>query len=235
MRLRKKKNLENRLLECGDILLVYEKYDFYKLTEEEKYNFIDTNAVFGNSNPIYLEIGCGKGGFITEMSKLHPEINFLAVEKISNVLICAMEKAISLGLKNVKFLNCDASNLAYYIKHNIIGKLFLNFSCPWPKQKYANQRLTNPRFLRIYETLLMEGASIQQKTDSAQMFEYSVEQLSQYGFYLYDVSCDLHNSKIENEVMTEYEKYFSGIGKPIYHLRARLKNNLSKIANNSDF
>ena len=79
MRLRKKKNLENRLLECGDILLVYEKYDFYKLTEEEKYNFIDTNAVFGNSNPIYLEIGCGKGGFITEMAKLHPEINFLAV------------------------------------------------------------------------------------------------------------------------------------------------------------
>lgn len=224
MRLRKKKNLENRILDCGDILAIYEQYDFYKQQEEEKFRLIDTVKVFGNSNPTFLEIGCGKGGFITEMANLHPEINFLAVERISNVLICAMEKALQLGLKNVRFLNCDASNLCYYINANSISRIYLNFSCPWPKQKYANQRLTNPRFLSIYKKLLTKDGDIVQKTDSPQMFEYSVEQLSQFGFGLFDISCDLHNSQIENEVMTEYEKYFSGIGKPIYRLAAKLNN-----------
>ena len=89
MRLRKKKNLENRILECGNILAIYEQYDFYKLQEEEKFRLIETDKVFGNNNPTFLEIGCGKGGFITEMATLHPEINFLAAERISNVLICA--------------------------------------------------------------------------------------------------------------------------------------------------
>ncbi len=222
MRLRKKKNLEERILQCGDILAVYEQYDFYSLSEDKKYNIIDTQKVFGNNNPVYLEVGCGKGGFVCEMASKHPEINFLAVEKISNVLICAMEKAIALGLKNVVFLNCDASNLAYYIAAKSVSRLFLNFSCPWPKQKYANQRLTNPRFLKIYKHLLTCDGDIIQKTDSPLMFEYSVEQLSQFGFGLFDVTCDLHNSKIENEVMTEYEKYFSGIGKPIFRLQAKL-------------
>ena len=209
MRLRKKKNLENRILDCGDVLAIYEQYDFYKQQEEEKFRLIDTVKVFGNNNPTFLEIGCGKGGFITEMATLHPEINFLAAERISNV-------------QNVKFLNCDAANLCYYIKANSISRIFLNFSCPWPKQKYANQRLTNPRFLSIYQKLLTKDGDIIQKTDSPQMFEYSVEQLSQFGFGLFDISCDLHNSKIENEVMTEYEKYFSGIGKPIFRLAAKL-------------
>ncbi len=186
MRLRKKKNLENRILECGNILAIYEQYDFYKLQEEEKFRLIETGKVFGNNNPTFLEIGCGKGGFITEMATLHPEINFLAAET------------------------------------NSISRIFLNFSCPWPKQKYANQRLTNPRFLSIYQKLLTKDGDIIQKTDSPQMFEYSVEQLSQFGFGLFDISCDLHNSKIENEVMTEYEKYFSGIGKPIFRLAAKL-------------
>ncbi|MDE6967659.1 MAG: tRNA (guanosine(46)-N7)-methyltransferase TrmB [Clostridia bacterium] len=222
MRLRKKKNLEDRIKDCGDILLVYEQYGFYKLPEQDRYSLIDTEKVFGNNNSVYLEIGSGKGGFITEMALKHPEINFLGVEKISNVLICAMEKALSLGLTNVKFLNCDASNLNYYIKDNSVSRLFLNFSCPWPKHKYENQRLTNPRFLRIYEKLLTSDADIIQKTDSAQMFEYSVMTLSQYGFGLYGVTCDLHNSEIKNEVMTEYEKYFSGIGKPIFRLQAKL-------------
>lgn len=222
MRLRKKKNLEERIKGCGDILLVYEQYGFYDLPEDKRYSLIDTKKVFGNDNKVYLEVGCGKGGFITEMAQLHPEINFLAVEKISNVLICAMEKCLEKNIKNVAFLNCDASNLGYYIKEDSISKMFLNFSCPWPKQKYANQRLTNPRFLKIYERILKDGADIVQKTDSPLMFEYSVEQLSQYGFGLFDVTCDLHNSGIENEVMTEYEKYFSGIGKPIFRLQAKL-------------
>lgn len=222
MRLRKKKHLEERMSNCGDILLINDKSEFYKLKEVDRYKFIDTHKVFGNSNPIHLEVGCGKGGFITQMASLHPEINFLAIEKVGNVLICAMEQAIKLGLNNVKFLNSDASNLSYYIKEKSISRLYLNFSCPWPKKKYANQRLTNPRFLKIYKQILCDDADIIQKTDSPLMFEYSVEQLSQNGFGLYDVTCDLHNSSIDNEVMTEYEKYFTGIGKPIYRLQAKL-------------
>ncbi len=222
MRLRKKKNLDERIKACWDILVVYEQFGFYDLPEDKRCNLIDYKKVFGNNNPVHLEVGCGKGGFIAEMALLHPEINFLAVEKISNVLICAMENCKKLGIKNVKFLNCDASNLGYYINEDSISKLYLNFSCPWPKKKYANQRLTNARFLKIYQKLLTTDGEILQKTDSPLMFEYSVEQLSQFGFGLFDVSCDLHNSKIENEVLTEYEKYFSGIGKPIYHIGARL-------------
>lgn len=209
---------------CGDILLVYEKFGFYDQKEEDRFALIDTKKVFDNDNPVMLEIGCGKGGFITQMATLHPEINFLAVEKISNVLICAMEKAKYEKLKNVAFLNCDASNLGYYINQSSINRIFLNFSCPWPKHRYINQRLTNPRFLKIYDKLLVEGGDIIQKTDSPLMFEYSVEQFSQFGFGLYGVTCDLHNSEIENEVKTEYEKYFSGIGKPIFRLQAK-KNN----------
>lgn len=222
MRLRKKKNLEERLLANKDLLLVYEKYGFYDLEEQDRFNIIDTKKIFGNDNPTMLEVGCGKGGFVTQMAILHPEINFLAVEKISNVLICAIEKAKQLGLKNVAFLNCDASNLGYYIKSKSISRIFLNFSCPWPKHRYINQRLTNPRFLKIYEQLLLENGDIIQKTDSPLMFEYSVESLSQYGFKLFGVTTDLHASDIENEVQTEYEKYFSGIGKPIFRLQAKL-------------
>lgn len=227
MRLRKKKNLEERLLACGDLLLVYEKYGFYDTPEEERFNIIDTKKIFANDNPVMLEVGCGKGGFITDMARLHPEINFLAIERISNVLICAMDKAKEQGLKNVAFLNCDAGNLGYYIAKNSISRIFLNFSCPWPKHRYINQRLTNPRFLKIYDKLLVEKGDIIQKTDSPLMFEYSVEQFSQFGYGLYGVTCDLHNSNIENEVKTEYEKYFSGIGKNIYRLQAK-KNSLIK-------
>lgn len=223
MRLRKKKNLDERIRACWDILVVYEQFGFYDLPEDKRVNLIDYKKVFGNSNPVHLEIGCGKGGFVTEMARLHPEINFLAVEKISNVLICAMEKCKEMGLTNVKFLNCDASNLGYYIEEHSISTLYLNFSCPWPKKKYINQRLTNPRFLTIYKDLLVRGGDIQQKTDSPLMFEYSVEQLSQFGFGLFGVTCDLHNSKIDNQVITEYERYFSGIGKPIFRLQAILR------------
>lgn len=222
MRLRKKKNLQGRMEACGDILLLREKYELYSKPEQERYALIDIEKVFGNNNPVHLEIGCGKGGFVTQMAELFPDVNFLAVERVGNVLVCAMERAVELGLRNVKFLNAEAANLAYYIPQHIVQRLYLNFSCPWPKKKYANQRLTNPRFLKIYKQLLADGADIVQKTDSPLMFEYSVEQLSQCGFGLFGVTTDLHASEIENPVMTEYERYFTSIGKPIFRLQARL-------------
>lgn len=220
MRLRKKKHLDERISASGDYLLVNEKIDFYRQPVEDRWSFIDTRAVFGNDNPVYVEVGCGKGGFVTEMAELYPDINFLAVEKISNVVICAIDKAREKGLTNVRFLCCDASNLGYYIHHHSVERIFLNFSCPWPKRKYENQRLTNVRFLKIYDRLLTENGEIWQKTDSQPFFEYSIEQFSGYGFGLKKVSCDLHNSDCDYNVMTEYEKYFSGIGKPIYRLEA---------------
>lgn len=220
MRLRKKKHLEERIDNSREYLVVKEDRSFYDLIENERYNFLDTEKLFGNKNPIHLEVGCGKGGFILDMAKKYPNINFLAVEKLSNVIICAIDKVRENNIKNVKFLCIDASNIHYFIPHHSVERIYLNFSCPWPKPKYKNQRLTNHRFLRLYDRLLTEKGEIWQKTDSMPFFEYSIEQFSSYGFKLKNISCDLHNSNIDYNVMTEYEKYFSGIGKPIYRLEA---------------
>jgi len=223
VRLRKKKNLDQRIISSRDYLIICEHYDFYKCSEQDKYRCIDILATFGNTNPTYLEIGCGKGGFVTDMARANPDVNFIAVEKISNVIICAIDKARAEGLDNVRFLCCDASNLQYYIKANSVEKLFLNFSCPWPKRKYQNQRLTHQRFLTIYDGLLTASGEIWQKTDSELLFDYSVRSLTEYGFVLQNVTRDLASSNCTYNVTTEYERFFISKGKPIYRLEARRK------------
>ena len=220
MRLRKRKNLSERIQQHSEYLLIDESPFLRRLKEEERYSIIDTKKVFGNDNPVYLEVGCGKGGFATDMARLYPDVNFLAVEKSSNVIICALEKAKAGNLTNVKFICCDASNLGYYFEKDSIERVFLNFSCPWPKRKYENQRLTNERFLKVYDLFMTPDAEIWQKTDSAMMFEYSVMSLSSYGYALKAVTCDLANSDCDYNVTTEYERFFMGEGKPIYRLEA---------------
>lgn len=222
MRMRKKKHLEERLAKCSNVItLISDDSNF--LTAIEKKEYIDTKALFGNDNPVVLEVGCGKGKFACELAKREPGINVLALEKCANVLVIACETAMNENITNLKFLHCGAEYLEKYIRPESIERIYLNFSCPYPKKRYANHRLTNTRFLKSYDVILKKGAEIHQKTDNMHFFEYSIEQFTGYGFSLKNISLDLHNSGFESNIETEYEQKFASLGMPIYRLEAYLK------------
>ena len=220
MRMRKKKHLDERLEACGDYFIKAMTDDLNFETSIEKKEYFDFKELFGNDNPVELEIGCGKGGFVNEKAKQNPDINFLAVEKIGNVIVSACEAAKENNLPNVRFLKCSAEYLEKYIKPKSIARIYLNFSCPYPKNKYKNHRLTNRKFLKIYSGILADGAEIHQKTDNMHFFEYSLEEFSFAGFKMKNISLDLHKSDFEGNIVTEYEKRFSEMGFPIYRLEA---------------
>lgn len=221
--MRRKSRLDERITECGEHLLITEGCDFYKKPEQEKYDIIDLKKVFGNDNPVMLEIGCGKGGFAFKIAEKYPEINFIAVEKISNVIIEACEKADREKPKNLRFMNVAAENLLYYLGEHSISVIFLNFSCPYPKYTYRNRRLTYFRYLDIYKKLLIKGGEICLKTDNRGFFEFSLQSLSENGFILKNITLDLHAGDLTDNIETEYEKMFVAEGKPIYKLKAYLR------------
>lgn len=217
--MRRKKHLEERLEECGSYIIYMDREDRnYQVKDTE--NILDFNKLFGNENPVHLEIGCGKGQFACEIAKRNPGINYLAVEKSSNVIVDAAEKAIAENIQNLRFMRGGAEYLECYIPTGSIGMIYLNFSCPYPKKSYAAHRLTHRNFLAIYEKLLAAGGEIHQKTDNRPFFEFSLEEFSQNGWILKNISLDLHNSDFEGNIVTEYEKRFSQEGFPIYRLEA---------------
>lgn len=220
MRMRKKKYLDERLDSCEEYLIPteLENRDFSKAGETEQ--LISVKELFGNNNPLRLEIGCGKGQFVTELAKRHPDINFIAVEKVKNVIVAACEKAKQENLKNVRFMALGAEYLPSYIPKSSVELIYLNFSCPFPKAKYARHRLTHRYFLDIYRKLLKENGEIHQKTDNMHFFEFSIEEYSAADYKIKNVSLDLHNSGFEGNIVTEYEKRFSDLGQPIYRLEA---------------
>ena len=221
MRMRRKKHLEERLEACGDKIIFMDREDrsFAVKTSD---SVLDLKALFGSDRPVHMEIGCGKGKFICDIARQNSDINYLAVEKASNVIVDAAEKAIELGIKNVIFLRGGAEYLESYIPPHSIGRIYLNFSCPFPKKSYASHRLTHHRFLEIYKAIMQQGAEIHQKTDNMQLFEFSIEELSHTGFGIKNVSLDLHSSGFEGNIMTEYETRFSELGQPIYRLEAEI-------------
>ena len=220
MRKRKKKYLEERLAAVSDILFisVIEDRNFKTAILEKEY--LELDEWFGNANPLNLEVGCGKGRFACDFAEQNPNINLIAVEKSGNVITAACEEAKKRGLKNLKFIKCGAEYLEKYLKENSVERIFLNFSCPFPKSGYATHRLTHNRFLESYKKLLKKGGEIHQKTDNMHFFEFSLEQLSASGFALKNVSLNLHKSGYEGNIMTEYEEKFASKGFPIYRLEA---------------
>lgn len=223
MRMRKKKHLEDRLSAVSDILYVSDFEDRNFNTAIEKKEYLKLEDWFGRAAPLHLEIGCGKGGFISRLAKENPDINFLAVEKEANVIVSACEAVKEQGISNVRFLKCSAEYLERYLKRESVQRIYLNFSCPFPKNKYASHRLTHENFLKIYKKLMANGAEIHQKTDNMHFFEFSIEQFSGSGFALKNVSLDLHNSDFEGNITTEYEQKFVSQGLPIYRLEAYIK------------
>ncbi len=222
MRMRRKKHLEERLDACSDIIISMYREDRNFTTSVEKKDYIDTEKLFGNKNPIYLEVGCGKGKFAAELAKKNPDKNILAVEKTSNVIVEAAEKAKAEGIPNLKFLLGPAEYLPIFISDKSVDRIYLNFSCPFPKKRYASHRLTHKNFLEIYKKIMTDTAEIHQKTDNTHFFEFSIEQLTQSGFALKNVTFDLHSSGFEDNIMTEYEERFTKEGFNIYRLEAYL-------------
>ena len=223
MRMRKKKHLEERLEAVGNYLFISDIEDRNFNTAIKEKEYIDLNEWFGTDKPIYLEIGCGKGKFACEYAKAHPEINLVAVEKSGNVLVEACETAKEENIENLRFIKMGAEYLEKYLKPQSVSRIFLNFSCPFPKAAYATHRLTHTNFLEIYKRLLKRGAEIHQKTDNMHFFEFSLEHFSGAGFALKNVSLDLHNSSFEGNIETEYEHRFASLGQPIYRLEAYIK------------
>lgn len=174
------------------------------------------NQKFNNAHPIHIEIGCGKGQFIIDMAKKYPEINFIGIELLSDVIITALEKQIVEDLPNVQLLQVNAKDLTSYFEENEIDRIYLTFSDPWPKNRHEKRRLTYKTFLAVYETILNPKGELHFKTDNQTLFEYSLVSFSHYPVKLTEVYLDLHHSDVKDNVMTEYEEKFSSKGNRIY-------------------
>lgn len=217
MRMRRKKNLEEKLSACNNLFKLFSEDKNFNTSANEK-EYLDFGKIFGNENEIHLEVGCGKGRFVYEAALRNPDINYIAVEKVGNVIVSACN--LAKDLPNVCFLQCGAEYLEKYIKPNSVSRIYLNFSCPFPKARHESHRLTAVHFLNIYKNLLKEGAEIHQKTDNMPFFEYSLEKFTTAGYKLKNISLDLHNSDFEGNIETEYEHRFASRGLPIYRLEA---------------
>ena len=173
--------------------------------------------LFNNNNPIHVEIGTGKGNFIVNKAIKYPNINFIGIEKFDSIIARCLQK-IPDGLENLKIVRMNALEIDEVFKKEI-DTVYLNFSDPWPKKKWHKRRLTSHLFLEKYDSIFKKDNRIVQKTDNRDLFEYSLVSLNTYGYKLVDISLDLHNSDIDDNIETEYEQKFSKLG-PIYYVEA---------------
>lgn len=225
MRMRKKRNFEARMAACEGLLLARGAGGILNMKEaaENYRNLVDFSAAFGNDRPVALEIGCGKGGFVLALAAQNPEANYLALEKMSNVILTPMEECAARGVKNVRFLNIRAECLPCYIPERSLDAIYLNFSTPLPKLGYATQRLTHRNFLETYKKLLKKGGRIVQKTDDRDFFEFSLQEYAACGFRLENVCYDLHEKGNPAwNIVTEYEQKWVEQGFPIHRVEAVL-------------
>ncbi len=184
----------------------------------------DYKQVFNNDHPIELEIGCGKGKFIYEKAQNNPNINYIGIEKFDSVIVRALEKAILNPLDNLRLIRFDAITVHEIFKDNEISNIYLNFSDPWPKNRQAKRRLTNPKFLDRYTKILKPKGHLYIKTDNYGLFEYSMMMLNDHQmFRIDDISLDLYKFLPEDNIQTEFEIKFIKLNKPIFFLKASLK------------
>ncbi|MDQ0215741.1 tRNA (guanine-N7-)-methyltransferase [Oikeobacillus pervagus] len=199
------------------------EYPQYSIQQPEQYKG-RWEEVFGNDHPIHIEVGTGKGQFVTGMAKANPHINYIGIEVYESVIVSALDRIIEADLPNVKLLSVDANDLSKFFAKNDVERVYLNFSDPWPKVRHEKRRLTYQSFLKIYEDLLIDGGEIHFKTDNQGLFEYSLMSFSKYGMLLKYISLDLHQSDYEGNIMTEYEEKFSAKGQRIYRCEVKFQN-----------
>ena len=209
MRMRKKKHGAERIAACSELLI--ENIGILK---------DGFDGIFPESRPVHMEIGCGKGNFASGMAAKHQDVNFVAVEKVSDVCCIALEKAKARTEErpndNLRFIIGDAKNLAENVKPHSLDCIYLNFSDPWPKSGHAKRRLTHRGFLEIYKNMLKPGGILKLKTDNVGLFDFSLEEFEAFGAEILWHTRDLHSTpENADNVMTEYEKNFSDKGTPI--------------------
>ena len=188
MRIRKKKHLDERLEKVSDIVLTaLRDIVNIKVANEDK-RYYDFVKVFGNPNPVNLEVGCGKAGFITECAKQTPNENFFAVELLQNIIVMGAERVKKEKVNNIRFFNCGAEYLPRYIKPCSIKTIYLNFSPPYPAGTYENRRLTKDSLIIAYKDFLTSDGIVLQKTDDKDFFDYSFAQFEKFGFTVTDIS-----------------------------------------------
>lgn len=203
MRMRKKKNLIPRMQRCAAYWI-----------EDPAGQIGNWRARMPEAAELHLELGCGKGRFTCEMAGLHPDTLFIAVERVADAMVIAMERAMALERSNVFFLDGDAEDLQRYVAPAEVDRIYINFCDPWPGQRSAKRRLTHLRFLARYHELLREGGELHFKTDNQDLFSYSLFQFPKAGFRLTEVTRDLHGAGVQG-VMTDYEEKFHAAGLPI--------------------
>jgi tRNA (guanine-N7-)-methyltransferase len=189
--------------------LVIDKQDHEKLYYED---------MFEKEQPIYLEIGIGKGQFIHTMAKDNPDINFIGIEKFDSVIVRALEKVIKEPLPNLKLIRVDAQAIPIILKDHTVERVYINFPDPWPKERHSKRRLTNRSFLKIYENLLTKTGEVHFKTDNQDLFDYSVEEMIYYPMEIQFMTRDLHSEENCEKLMTEFEEKFVSHGKKIHKL-----------------
>ena len=223
MRLRRKPWVDAALEEYSDIVVIKEIP--FSVPEQPGSSLEKRNAhehrkgqwheVFGCKAPLYVELGTGKGQFISELAEKNPSINFIGIEAQQDVLYYAAQKVREKGLTNVRLLVFDINHVLDIFAPGEVDRLYINFCDPWPKVRHAKRRLTHANFLNKYRILLPAGGEIFFKTDNRPLFEFSLEQFEACNLQVAKVTFDLHNSDYQDNVMTEYEKKFSGMGTPI--------------------
>ena len=208
--MRKKPNLIPRMERCAGVQI--------KNPEEYKGKW---RSIMPESEKLSLELGCGKGRFTAGTAGANPEALFVAVEKVKDAMVVAMERVCGEELKNVRFIDMDAMHLREIFENGEVSRIYINFCDPWPGNKHAKRRLTAPGFLEIYKDILAPGGEIHFKTDNQPLFEYSLETFEQNGFELSEVTRNLHENGPVG-IMTDYEEKFYSQGLPINRCVAKL-------------
>ena len=203
MRMRKKPNLIPRMERCADVLI--------RDPEERRGHW---RELMPGARELRLELGCGKGRFTVGTAAAEPDVLFIAIERVPDAMVIAMERAVAEGLKNVFFLDDDAARLPQLFAPGEVDRVYINFCDPWPGQKHAKRRLTSEGFLNVYRQVLKDGGQIHFKTDNRDLYEWSLFQFPKAGYALSEVTRDLHANGVCG-VMTDYEEKFHNLGTPI--------------------
>ena len=208
MRMRKKPNLLPRMERTAEVQIVTPEEYLGKWRER-----------FPGYAELHLELGCGKGRFTADTAEANPDVLLVAVEKVPDAMVVGMERAVERGLQNVRFLDRDVTMLPQLFTPGEVDRVYINFCDPWPKSRYAKNRLTAPGFLRLYADVLPIGGQIHFKTDNRPLFDWSVEQFTAEGWSISELTHDLHANGVCG-VMTDYEAKFHAEGVPINRLVA---------------
>lgn len=198
------------------------RYSEFYLVEDAGATKGNWQALFGNEQPIHLEIGCGKGRFVLGMAEMNPDVNYIAMELHEEVIAQALKKASQTGLKNVRFIRENANRVPDIFAEGEIDRVYLNFSDPWPKARHYKRRLTYRGYLKLYSKVLKQGGELHFKTDNLSLFEFSLNEFAALSLPMKAISLDLHRKPVEGDVKTEYEEKFSALGFKINRVEVNL-------------